>query len=140
LLRGPRRRDRGGLRTLQRHPRRGRSLRIPRPLAPLRRADRALLPRRHRARLAPRRPGHGALPARPDADRRAGRLDRGVPRDPRAPGRRRLAMWSRRWLAISAAALGVAFAISALLYVKSRAADLGAHARVLEAIGRVRSL
>ncbi|MGH7435815.1 MAG: PP2C family protein-serine/threonine phosphatase [Polyangiaceae bacterium] len=49
-------------------------------------------------------------------------------------------MSSRRGSVLIVFAFAVAFAISALLFGRSRSADFDAHGRVLEAIGRVRAL
>jgi serine phosphatase RsbU (regulator of sigma subunit) len=49
-------------------------------------------------------------------------------------------MTSRRWFILIFLLFGVAFAASALLYVRSRSADLDAHARAVETLGRVRHL
>lgn len=49
-------------------------------------------------------------------------------------------MSSTRWLALILLLFGVAFAVSGLLYLRSRSADLDAHARAVETIGQVRHL
>lgn len=49
-------------------------------------------------------------------------------------------MSSTRWFALILFLFGVAFAVSGLLYLRSRSADLDAHARAVETFGRVRHL
>src|SRR5579872_3262818 len=49
-------------------------------------------------------------------------------------------MTTRRGSLLIAIAFGAAFAVSALLYTRSRSADFDGHGRVLESIGRVRAL
>jgi len=49
-------------------------------------------------------------------------------------------MSSTRWFALVAGLFAVAFGVSAGLYLRSRSADFDAHARAVEALGRVRHL
>jgi serine phosphatase RsbU (regulator of sigma subunit) len=49
-------------------------------------------------------------------------------------------MSSTRWFALVAGLFAVAFGVSAVIYLRSRSADFDAHARAVEALGRVRHL